>query len=942
MSGSTAVKRLNIVRRNTRDGIHPREMVEWEFRDVVIEDMSTGREVFRQDGVEVPKHWSDRAVKVVVQKYFYGKLGTPERESSVHQLIERVTRTFSEWGLKSGYFIDEAEAEAYQHELYYICIHQKAAWNSPVWFNFGVPGREPQGHACHIMSVRDALHGENSIMQQVVDEAFIFSLGSGIGTNVGSLRSSFEHIKGGGKASGPISFMKMYDSAAGVVQSGGKTRRAAVMRTIRDSHPDVYHGKQKDINKQGKDFITVKSFSERMAHVLVDAGFGGSMNCPAYETVTMQNANLSVRISDEFMKAVKDNDKWQTLYVHENKGQVHAEFPAREMMEEICKGTWLCGDPGMQFDSIIQRWHTCKADGRIEASNPCSEYLFLDNTSCNLASLNLMKYWTLEKGFDIDGFEHDTALMFIACDIMNDYAWLANKELANGVKNYRTIGLGYCNLGALVLSHGLSYDSHKARVLMGTITSLMTSICYKVSTELAEHLEPFPRFGANRNSFIEVMKLHRKSHDELEKMEGYEEVNQRASRLWNVVVDRSERYGARNAQATVLAPTGTISFMMDSDTTGCEPVLSHVTYKNLDGGGTIMIALSTFKNAIKALGYKGEQYDAIVKHMEAYGTVEPVRLPKDCATVHEFDVKMGKEDYVCPPENQWTQRICPHLNPDQIKVFDTSFPARLGKRSIHHNGHILALAAVQAFVSGGMSKTVNMPEAATVADIWAAYALAWEKGVKCVAIYRDNCKRIQPATTKKAFTEELVRVERAELPDEPLTSDRHKFQVGDLKGYIHITCYPNTKVPAEIFIKAAKQGELMSLMLDVIGQLISYHLQVPGKATTHLKQVIKILEGTHSKPAGFTGKSWCKVATSIFDYVAKLLKHYYDVDVKDDIDMMQTKFVEEAQKQGLAVNGQVSYASVKDCPQCSTPMRYLGGTCHQCPNCTFSEGGCSA
>lgn len=932
-------KRLNIVRRNTKEGIHPREMIEWEYRDVIIEDLSTGKEVFRQDAVEVPVHWSDRAVKVVVQKYFYGKNGTDERESSIHQLIERVTKTFADWGLKSGYFADEKEAEAYQHELYYIIVHQKAAWNSPVWFNAGIEDRQPQMHACHIMSVKDTLHGPGSIMQQVVDEAYIFSLGSGIGTNVGALRSSYEHIKGGGKASGPISFMKMYDSAAGVVQSGGKTRRAAVMRTINDTHPDVYHGKQTDINKQGKDFVTIKAHAEKMAHVLVDAGYGGSMNCPAYESVPMQNANLSVRASDEFMQAVKAGEIWATKYVHDRAGEVCNEFPAEEMMEEICKGTWVCGDPGLQFDSTIQRWHTCKEDGRIESSNPCSEYLFLDDTSCNLCSMNLMKYWTLEKGFDVDSFEHDVSLMFIACDIINDHAWLANDELAKGVRNYRTIGLGYCNLGALILSHGLSYDSHRARVLMGTITSLMTAICYKTSTELAEHLEPFPRFGRNRDSFIDVMKQHSMSHYKLEKTEGYEEVHQRAARLWDLVVDRSQKYGARNAQATVLAPTGTISFMMDSDTTGCEPVLSHVTYKNLDGGGTIMIALNTFKNALKAMGYKGEEYDAIVKHMEAYGTLETVKLPKDCATVAEFDAKMATDDYVCPPEKQWTERACPFLKPDELKVFDTSFPARLGKRSIHHNGHILALAAVQPFISGGMSKTINMPESASVQDIKAAYMLAWEKGVKCVAIYRDNCKRIQPATTKKAFSEEK-KFDRAELPDEPLPADRHKFRVGDLKGYIHVTCYPNTNTPAEIFIKAAKQGELISTMLDIIGQLISYHLQVPGKANTHLKQVTKILIGTHSKPSGFTGKSWCKQATSIFDYIGKMLQHHYDVE--DDLDAVQQAFVEEAQHRGLKVNDAVSYTSVKDCPMCSTPMRYLGGTCHQCPSCTYSDGGCSA
>lgn len=1295
-------KRLSIVRRHTKEGIHPREMIEWEYRDVVIEDMSTNKEVFRQDRVEVPVHWSDRAVKVVVQKYFYGKNGSEERESSVHQLIERVTKTFAEWGLKSGYFVDEKEAEAYQHELYYIIVHQKAAWNSPVWFNFGVPGRDPQGHACFIMSINDALHGPGSIMQQVVDEAFIFSLGSGIGTNVGSLRSSFEHIRGGGKASGPVSFMKMYDSAAGVVQSGGKTRRAAVMRTIPDDHPDVYHGKKDIINQQGKDFVTIKAHAERMAHALVDAGYGGSMNCPAYESVPMQNANLSVRASDKFMEAVKADEIWATRYVHENAGEICNEFPANEMMDEICKGTWVCGDPGLQFDTTIQRWHTCKSDGRIESSNPCvtgdtlvstihgykridemledvhdvicgdgkarivkpafmtgekevyelrtqsgysikltadhlvrtvnrgdvraidllkddkvelrgsgfgnvmidgrmaeligivagdgcisldgavqvtlgddekeiadylastvtdlkressddgrtgkevtankpqttwrfrtsapeivsevsryvvadsgsdqkafkpdfwrlnknsqaqilaglftadgcvvdsgdksqyvgldstslkmleqvqlamlsfgiksklykdrraagnttamlpdgnggmkeypvkqmhslritrssrvvfereigfmqcskkggklselnkrvgayqdrfedrvtsvekigfeavydltepvtehfvangivvhncSEYLFLNNTACNLASMNLMKYWSLEQGFDIEGFEHDTALMYIACDIMNDYAWLANDELAKGVKNYRTIGLGYCNLGALILSHGLAYDSHRARVLMATITSLMTAVCYKTSTELAEHLEPFPRFGRNRDSFIDVMKMHGMAHYKLEKTEGYEEVHQRAGRLWDLVVERSQKYGARNAQATVLAPTGTISFLMDSDTTGCEPVLSHVSYKNLDGGGTIMIALSTFKNALKAMDYKGEQYDAIVKHMEAYGTLETVRLPKDCMTLAEYDKKMMTEDYICPPEKQWTERVCPFLKPDQLKIFDTSFPARLGKRSIHHNGHILALAAVQPFISGGMSKTINMPESATVADIKAAYMLAWEKGVKCVAIYRDNCKRIQPATTKKAFAEEK-KYDRAELPDDVLSSDRHKFRVGDLNGYIHVTCYPGTNSPAEIFIKAAKQGELISTMLDIIGQLISYHLQVPGKATVHLRQVTKILIGTHSKPSGFTGKSWCKQATSIFDYIGKLLKHHYDVE--EDFDVVQKAFVAEAQHRGMKVNDTVKYTSVKDCPMCSTPMRFLGGTCHQCPNCTYSDGGCTA
>lgn len=928
---TAAKQKFTFSRRYTKEGVHPCEQIKWEHRDVAIKDETTGKVVFEQKGVKVPSDWSERALQITVNKYFYGKLGTEERENSIHQLIERVTQTFAKEGLKHGYFEDEKQAESFAHELYWIVAHQRAAWNSPVWFNLGVPNREPQTHACHIMKIDDDLP---SIMQQVYDEAMIFSLGSGVGTNVGSLRSSLEHIRGGGRASGPISFMRGYDTFAGVVQSGGKTRRAAIMRTIQDWHPDVYHGPNREI---GKDFITIKPFNERLAHALVDAGFGGSMNSPAYSTVSMQNANLSVRLSDNFMKAVINDSEWQTRFVKENAGKVADTFPARLMFDAIAQGTWVCGDPGVQYDDTINKWHTCKADGRINSSNPCSEYLFLDNTSCNLASMNLMRYWNRETGFNIDEFEHDVSLVFIACDISNSFAWLANKKLQEGVRNYRTIGVGFCDLGNLVLSNGYAYDSHKARLVMSAVTSLMTAICYKTSIELAAALEPFPRFKQNKDSCIDVLEMHLTNHESLEKLDGFENLHGRAHKLWKLNVEFASKFGLRNAQATVLAPTGTIAFMMDADTTGPEPVLAHVAQKNLDGGGTILIVQKSFINGLKALGYSEQQISEIQSYVKAYHTLENVRLPESCVSLDDYNLKIRDDSWVCPPKDRWTERKCPHLKSEHLPVFDTSFNAILGTRSIHHNGHIKALAAMQPFLSGGISKTINMPENATIDDIKESYMLAWKLGVKSVAIYRNNCKRMQPLQTAKmdeASGKKIIGVARHEVPEDQELCYRHRFKVGNVKGYLHIATDLSGK-PVEMFVRVGKQGDLAHGLMDALAQVVSKSLQYGMP----LEEVISTFKGMEFSPRGITSKAFCRQAKSLLDYIGHYLEFRFGTSPHDT--KSQDILRVEAKERRLSVNTLVNYVSTMLCPTCSTPAKYLGGKCHQCPSCGWSEGGCS-
>lgn len=921
---------MKIVRKYTKEGIHPRESVKWEYRDVMIKDDSSGKVVFEQKNIEVPADWSERAVQITINKYFYGKLNTPERETSIHQLVERVTQTFAKQGLKHGYFEDEKQAEAFAHELYWIVIHQRAAWNSPVWFNLGVKDREPQCHACFIMKINDDLP---SIMQQCYDEAMIFSLGSGVGTNVGSLRSSFEHIKGGGRASGPVSFMRGYDTFAGVVQSGGRTRRAAIMRTIPDWHPDVYHGPEA---VAGKDFVTIKPFNERLAHALVDAGFGGSMNSPAYSTVSMQNANLSVRASDAFMKAVQDDKSWNTRYCKDRANEVANTFPARSMFDEIAKGTWLCGDPGMQFDDTINRWNTCKVDGRINSSNPCSEYLFLDDTACNLASMNLMRYWSRDDGFNIDEFEHDTSMVFIACDISNSFAWLANKKLESGVRDYRTVGVGFCDLGNLVLSNGLAYDSHKARLVMAAVTSLLTAVCYKTSVELAQALGPFPRFEANKSSCIEVMNMHRTAHQRLEKLVGFDNMHNRAESLWNFVCDKGASFGLRNAQATVLAPTGTIAFLMDADTTGPEPVLAHVAQKNLDGGGTIWIVQKSFINGLKTLGYTDSQIADIQGYVKAYHTLENVKLPADCQSLEEYSKNSRDQSWICPPKDRWTDRKCPHLKQEHLSVFDTSFNAMLGTRSIHHSGHIKALAAMQPFLSGGISKTINMPESATVEDIKESYMLAWSLGVKCVAIYRNNCKRIQPLQTVQVVTNQKQHTGpiRHEVPDDQEMAIVHRFKIGNVKGYLHITPDASGK-PLEVFLRVGKQGDLASGLMDALAQVVSKALQYGMP----LEEVVATFKGLEFSPRGITKQAFCRQAKSLLDYIGHYLEFRFGVSKEDEI--AKEKLKVEAIERKMTVNMLVNYVSVMNCPACGTPAKYLGGKCHQCPSCGWTEGGCS-
>jgi ribonucleoside-diphosphate reductase alpha chain len=686
--------------------------------------------------------------------------------------------------------------------------------------------------------------------------------------------------------------------------------------------------------------VTVKKFNEEMAHVLSRNGYGGGMNNWAYRTVSMQNANLSVRLSDMFMSALREGRDWSTRFITENRGEICNTFPASSMMDEIAKGTWFCGDPGVQFDDTINRWHTCKADGRINSSNPCSEYLFLDDTSCNLASMNLIKYWSPEAGFNVEMFMHDARMMMIACDTSNSFAWFANRRLASGVKDYRTIGLGYGNLGALVMSHGYAYDSHKARLLMSVVTSLLTASAYLASTEMAETLGAFPRFDANKKSFTEVMEMHQQADAELEVLEGYGHVKKMTAFVWQQVVDNTKKHGARNAQATVIAPTGTIMYMMDLSTSGPEPVLAHVSVKNLDGGGEMWLVNSTFKQALKALGFSDQQRVEIEDYVSRYGTVEQIKLPANVSSVRDYFHKIQKDSsYVCPPVDRWETRTCPHIKPTQISIFDTSFPAGLvGKRSIHHTGHIKALAAIQPFISGGMSKTINMPESATVEDIKEAYILAHTLGVKCVAIYRSGSKGIQPLTTTLGTgkqKEEPGKVLRKKLSDDHEECIRHKFRVGPIDGYLHISTDPETKMPVEMFVTASQLGDTLNGMLAGIGRLASISLQcgVP------LPQVVGAMKDLEFRPNGITGRKFAPIAKSLLDYIARYFEYRWLEGNKQIADLDTAR--EKAEEDGHKVNKSVAYLSTQNCPSCSTPMKMVTSQCHSCPSCGYSEGGCA-
>ncbi len=685
----------------TLPGIDPFDEVTWEQRSAVIGN-ERGEVVFEQRDVEIPSFWSQQATNIVVSKYFRGQIGTPERESSVKQLIGRVVNTITAWGKKDGYFASDADLDSFSQELKHILVYQKAAFNSPVWFNCGFEA-SPQCSACFINSVQDTM---DSILTLARTEGMLFKFGSGTGSNLSTIRSSREVLAGGGTASGPVSFMKGYDAFAGVIKSGGKTRRAAKMVILNADHPDIV------------DFINCKVEEEKKAWALIDAGYDGSFTGPAYSSVFFQNSNNSVRVTDEFMRAVLDDGNWSTKAVRD--GAVMDTYKARDLMRLIAEGTYICGDPGMQFDTTVNEWHPCPNTARINASNPCSEYMFLDDSACNLASINLMKFVRPDGEFDVIAYRAAVRTLITAQEIMVDNASYPTPAIAKNSHAYRPLGLGYANLGALLMSRGLPYDSDGGRDYAATLTAVMTGEAYAQSARIArDHGGPFSGYDANREPFLRVMRKHRDAVKDITAKNVPAELYGASKQAWDEAVRLGELYGYRNGQATVLAPTGTIGFMMDCDTTGVEPDIALVKYKKLVGGGLMKIVNQTVPMALAKIGYSEQQIKAIIEYIDQHETIEGA----------------------------------PELKDEHLPVFDCAFKARNGERSIHYLGHIKMMGATQPFISGAISKTVNVPKAATVEDIMEAYIESWRLGAKAISIYRDGSKRTQPLNTSKDKTQ---------------------------------------------------------------------------------------------------------------------------------------------------------------------------------------------
>ena len=809
-------KGLVLARHFTTEGLDPYDAVEWEQRDAVITD-AHGHNVFEQRGVEVPKAWSQMATNVVVSKYFRGTVGTADRERSVKGLISRVADTIRDWGVEGGYFATAADAAIFHDELRHLLVEQKMAFNSPVWFNLGVEAH-PQVSACFINSVEDTME---SILGLARTEGMLFKYGSGAGTNLSTIRSSKERLAGGGEASGPVSFMKGYDAFAGVIKSGGKTRRAAKMVILDAVHPDI------------AEFVHSKAREEKKAWTLIEAGYDPAVDGEAYGSVFFQNANHSVRATDAFMQAAATGGAWVTRAVTD--GAPVEQLPARELMDDIADAAWICGDPGMQFHDTVNRWHTCKATAPIRASNPCSEYMFLDDSACNLASLNLMRFRDAHGELEVEGFKQAVETTITAMEILVGGASYPTEAIGENSRDYRPLGLGYANLGALLMARGLPYDSPEGRAYAGAITALMTGHAYAQSVELARVKGPFAGFARNAEAMMGVMGLHRAHVEMIEAKETVPAgILEAARKSWNHVVEHGAEVGIRNAQATVLAPTGTIGFMMDCDTTGVEPDIALVKYKKLVGGGVLKYVNRTVPEALTRLGYSGDTVARICDHLDAEGTIEGA----------------------------------PGLGDAHLPVFDCAFAAAAGGRAIHWRGHVKMMAAVQPFLSGAISKTVNLSHDATRAEIAEAYFESWRLGLKAVAVYRDGCKRTQPLNAGKMSAEagsaeagKVITTSRRRLPDERQALT-HKFSIAGHEGYVTVGLY-ESGLPGEIFITMSKEGSTISGLMDGFATSVSLALQygVP------LQVLVDKFTHTRYEPSGMTGSQDIPFAKSITDYI---------------------------------------------------------------------------
>jgi ribonucleoside-diphosphate reductase alpha chain len=954
------------------EGVHPFDQIEWEFRTAEISD-DGGKVIFKQENVEVPKSWSLLATKIAVSKYFYGDVsqGTDVtkggRESSIRQLVNRVTRTIADWGLADGYFASKEDAEVFYEELTWLCVNQYGAFNSPVWFNVGLHHQygigvnsgqgnycidaetktayraktqyeKPQCSACFIQQVEDNME---SIMELARSEAMLFKFGSGTGSDLSTIRSTHEKLSGGGRPSGPLSFLKVYDQVANVVKSGGKTRRAAKMNTLKDWHPDI------------EEFIEAKTKEEKKAWALIEQGYDGSFNGDAYGSVMYQNENLSVRVSDEFMNAAISDGDWWTRAVRG--GAKVEKKKARELLKKISEGTWVCGDPGMQFDSTIHQWHTCKGTDRQHSTNPCSEYLFLNDTACNLASLNLMKFKKEDGSFDVRKFRSAVKVFIAAQEILVDNASYPTPAITINSHIYRTLGLGYANLGSLIMSYGHSYDSNEGRGLAGAITAIMTGQAYGVSAELSANVGPFPGYLDARCHGIEqplekdnvqpmsdVIKLHR---EHVEKIDAScpDYLKSAARECWDEALDMGQKHGYRNAQVTVLAPTGTIGFLMDCDTTGIEPDIALVKYKLLAGGGMLKIVNQTVPEALGKLGYSKQQSESITDYIDKHDTIEGA----------------------------------PDLKPEHVAVFDCAFKPANGERSLGYKAHIRMMAAAQPFLSGAISKTVNLPNNATVKDIMNTYIEGWKLGLKAIAIYRDGSKRSAPLNVKKTkdmggekapapVIDTVPRPVRRRMSDTRV-SITHKFDIAGHEGYITVGLFDD-KQPGEVFITMAKEGSTIGGLMDALGTMVSLSLQygVP------LEALVKKFAHTRYEPSGFTRNPDVPMAKSITDYIFRWLgcqfiegyreanspnanqqelplrevieaeKKKVNKPVKDlalddsPVAKVHQMTVRASSRQGDELN--IRFRDGITCPECGSSKIKHTGTCATCLNCGSSLG----
>jgi ribonucleoside-diphosphate reductase alpha chain len=909
----------------TEPRIDPIESEVFERRNAVITGEG-GEVVFEQHDVEVPAAWSQLATNVVASKYFRGPLGTPHRESSVKQLIGRVVRSIRGWGEEQGYFATPADAEIFADELTHLLIKQKASFNSPVWFNVGVEAK-PQCSACFILSVQDTM---DSILDWYRREGVIFKGGSGSGVNLSRIRSSRERLGGGGTASGPVSFMRAADASAGVIKSGGKTRRAAKMVVLDVQHPDIV------------DFIRCKAEEEKKAWTLIDAGYDGSLDGPAYSSIFFQNANNSVRVTDEFMRAVEGDGDWQTRFV--TTGEVAETFRARDLMRMVADAAHFCGDPGMQFDTTINAWHTCPNTGRINASNPCSEYMHLDDSACNLASINLMKFLGENGELDTASFRHAVDVLITAQDIIVDASSYPTPEIARNAHAFRELGLGYANLGALLMELGMPYDSEAGRQYAGAVTALLCGEAYAQSARIAAAMGSFEGFAINREPMLGVIEKHRSHAMKLSTTYVPLDLLHAARSAWDQALALGRELGFRNSQATVLAPTGTIAFMMDCDTTGVEPDIALVKYKKLVGGGMLKMVNGTVPSALRRLGYDSKEVQAIVEYLEAEDTIEGA----------------------------------PGLRDEHLPVFDCAFKPAKGSRAISPEGHLRMMGAVQPFLSGAISKTINMPSDTTPEDVFDAFVLAWRLGLKAVAIYRDGCKRTQPLNTARegerreqapAVTAAPAVVSpavpsgefqpvRRRLPAD-CRSIRHKFDVAGHEGYIHVGFYDDGS-PGEIFIKMAKEGSTISGLMDTIATLTSLALQygVP------LDALVSKFSHVRFEPSGFTKNPEIPYAKSLTDYIFRFLGvRFMAADKRSQIGLVETHEPSSAGAAHVAheagpahevhaadagarlrliaaASATVAFSPQADAPSCSDcgSIMIRNGSCYRCTNCGATSG----